>query len=112
MTSVDNDSAIAVSFRRILFPRPSERHKFFKIFVTDLNGDGKGGSSDSESDGGSLDRQSMELASSHSSDDEDEFDLNPNWANQVPKSRAVGESMAGQAVVNEILQKFCIAIFY
>ena len=52
----------------------------------------------------------MELASSHSSDDEDEFDLNPNWANQVPKSRAVGESMAGQAVVNEILQKFCIVM--
>ncbi|GFR69625.1 cadherin EGF LAG seven-pass G-type receptor 1 [Elysia marginata] len=55
----------------------------------DPNHDGKGGSSDSESDGGSLDRHSMELASSHSSDDEDEFDLNPNWANQVPKSKAV-----------------------
>ena len=62
------------------------------IFLTDPNGDGKG-SSDSESDGGSLDRHSMELASSHSSDDEDEFDLNPNWANQVPKTRAVGKLM-------------------
>ena len=48
-----------------------------------------GADSDSDSDA-SLDQNSLELASSHSSDEDDEFDMPPGWDSQVPRSKTVG----------------------
>ncbi|XP_012939635.1 cadherin EGF LAG seven-pass G-type receptor 1 [Aplysia californica] len=67
----------------------------FKEKIKEEMGDGTGkpgNDSDSDSDA-SMDRNSLELASSHSSDEDDEFDLNPGWENQVPKSKAVEQAL-------------------
>ncbi|XP_041348330.1 cadherin EGF LAG seven-pass G-type receptor 2-like isoform X2 [Gigantopelta aegis] len=48
--------------------------------------DGNESDTDSEL---SVDRNSLDLASSHSSDDDDEFDLGPQWEQPAPKSKAV-----------------------
>ena len=51
--------------------------------------DGNESDTDSEL---SVDRNSLDLASSHSSDEDDEFDLGPQWETPAPKSKAVGET--------------------
>jgi len=51
-----------------------------------------GADSDSDSDA-SLDRNSLELASSHSSDEDDEFDMPPGWDSQVPRSKTVEQAL-------------------
>ena len=45
--------------------------------------------SDSESDV-SVGDASLELASSHSSDEDDEFDIGPSWEKQLPKNQKIG----------------------
>jgi hypothetical protein len=50
----------------------------------------EGNDSDSDSDA-SGDRNSLDLASSHSSDEDDDFEIGPPWDQHIPKSKAVGE---------------------
>ena len=38
-----------------------------------------------------MDRNSLDLASSHSSDEDDDFEISPPWDQHIPKSKAVGE---------------------
>lgn len=47
--------------------------------------------SDTESDV-SVGQASIELASSHSSDEDDEFDIGPSWEKQLPKNKKIGQS--------------------
>jgi hypothetical protein len=48
--------------------------------------------SDTESDV-SVGQASIELASSHSSDEDDEFDIGPSWEKQLPKNKKIGQSL-------------------
>ena len=50
----------------------------------------EGNDSDSDSDA-SMDRNSLDLASSHSSDEDDDFEMSPPWDQHISKSKAVGE---------------------
>ena len=52
-----------------------------------------GNDSDSDSDA-SMDRNSLDLASSHSSDEDDDFEIGPPWDQHIPKSKAVGKCEA------------------
>lgn len=63
----------------------------FKNNIPECDGADKD-DSDSDSDA-SMDRNSLELASSHSSDEDDEFDIGPGWEKQVPKTKVVGKSV-------------------
>ncbi|KAL8613059.1 hypothetical protein ACOMHN_008828 [Nucella lapillus] len=51
----------------------------------------EGNDSDSDSDA-SMDRNSLDLASSHSSDEDDEFEIGPPWDQHIPKSKAVAQA--------------------